>query len=162
MANDNEFSFGNLGKDYDDVNSDYLDLFHKIITRYVNKFFMDMLKSDGLKDKEKSNDDTTSLSILNCAIMELVKKLEPSSELAESYLKILKYNLNYIISEYLISCEKNSQGLIDGGYLFVQFEQRIKGSTVVGDYFFMETLMHLDNSFISCWDIDNFMKYITK
>ena len=28
MANDNEFSFGNLGKDYEDrkVNSDYLDL----------------------------------------------------------------------------------------------------------------------------------------
>ncbi len=29
MANDNEFSFGNLGKDYDDVNSDYLDLLNE-------------------------------------------------------------------------------------------------------------------------------------
>ena len=31
MANENDFSFGNLGKDYDDrkVNSDYLDLLNK-------------------------------------------------------------------------------------------------------------------------------------
>jgi hypothetical protein len=117
---------------------------------------------DGAGDND--NDmfpDTTSICICNCAIMELIKSQNVQMSLVESYLNIFKYNINFVISDYLISKEKNTQGLINGGLLGLFAGEQVRGSVVMGDYFFMESLMHLDYNYKSCWDIANFLKYIS-
>lgn len=142
--------------------NEYLDMFHKIIKKYVNAFFASVLSQGNSANGKGSRPDTTSMSILNCAIMEITKKLSSGFDVFEGYINILKYNLNYIISEYLISSEKNSQGLVDGGFLTVSSDNSVWGSTVMGDYFFMETLMHLDPEYRSCWDYNYFIKNIIR
>lgn len=137
----------------------YLSLFQKIIEKYMTIFYEMMINGASGSDHDTFH-DTTSICICNCAIMELIKNLDKDSPLIRAYLNIFKYNINFVISDYLISKEKNSQGLINGGRFDLFTGEQINGSVVMGDYFFMESLMHLDYNYKSCWDIDNFLKYI--
>lgn len=130
----------------------YLSFFQKAIEKYMNIFYEMMINGNG----GNVFPDTTSICICNCAIMELIKALDSKSSLIEPYLNIFKYNINFVISDYLIGKDKNSQGLISGGRLHLFTGEQIDGSVVMGDYFFLESLMHLDYNYKSCWDIDNF------
>ena len=138
----------------------YMKLFQKVASYFFKYFYETMLSNVSEKSSELIP-DTTSMSMCNCAIMEFLKGSEPSNPLAEGYINLLKYNLNFIISDYLISCEKNSQGLISGGVLMWP-ATLVNGSNIMGDYFFMESLMHLDSDYRSCWDIDYFIKSIRR
>lgn len=143
----------------DAKNEMYLSRFQKVIEKYMNIFY-DMMINGANDTNSDTFPDTTSICICNCAIMELIKSLDASSPLIEAYLNIFKYNINFVISDYLIGKDKNSQGLINGGLLGLFTGEKIKGSVVMGDYFFMESLMHLNYNYKSCWDINNFFKYI--
>lgn len=142
--------YANTGEDK------YLQKFDIILKKYVSVFWGNILSQT---DSINKSTDTTSMNICDCAIMELLKKLEPSSVLFSKYMNVLKYNINCIVSDYLVGCDKNSQGLVGGGYHTVD-NKRLRGSVIMGDYFFMESLMHCNSKFCSCWDVDNFCKYI--
>lgn len=127
----------------------YLETFDLVISNLLNDS-----KINNNKNKV-FNLDTTSLSILCCALAELLKALPVSHNKFVLYKLIYKNTMRYLAHNFFLESELCSDAFLEGGRFVGHMEESAKSNspTVCGDYHFLQAMVHIDENYVSCWNI---------
>lgn len=129
--------------------SKYLETFDMVISNLLNDS-----KINNRKDYV-FNLNTTSLSIMCCSLAELLKVIPLSHNKFNLYKIIFKNTMRYLADNFFLESELCSDGFLEGGRFVGRMEEIAKENapTVCGDYHFLQAMMHLDENYVSCWNI---------
>lgn len=139
----------------------YLEMSHRVLSHYLSSYFDNAISFDSKSDSDGNFilSDTTSMCRVNCALLEIVRRLPENSPYYDRYLAIVRYNMLNIINNYFISCESGTQALLSSAILIdhKNYNKNIlSNNNIMADYFLMESLLLSDSEYQSCWNIDVF------